>query len=72
MSAVEWTTDVKIKQSTYVTYKSETQNMFVLTLDTFDTTIPKGSSVLAVIEPLKKHSQQMMQRFERENSFLSK
>ncbi len=72
MSAVEWTTDVKIKRSTYVTYKSETQNMFVLTLDTFDTTIPKGSSVLAVIEPLKKHSQQMMQRFERENSFLSK
>ena len=72
MSVVEWTNDVKIKQSTYVTYKSETQNMFVLTLDTSDTTIPKGSSILSTIEPLKKHSQQMMQRFERENSFLSK
>ena len=70
---VEWTTDVKIKKTTYVTYKSETQNMFVLTLDASDTTIPKGSMpILSAIEPLKIYSQQMMQKFELESSFLAK
>lgn len=68
---VNWTTDVIVKKTTTVTYRSEYTNNFMLTIDSSEETIPANSKpISAVIQSLQFYSQKMIGEYELHNSYI--
>lgn len=68
---ISWTTDVIVKKTTTVTYRSEYTNTFVLTIDASEETIPASAkTVVDALQSLQYYSQKMLNEYELHNSFI--
>ena len=68
---VNWSSDVVIKKTTSVTYRSEYSNAFTLTIDSSEETIPAGTkSIATVLQSLQFYSQKMLDEYQLHNSFI--
>lgn len=69
-----WTQNATIKLSTTVTYASEFQPKFVLTINTeevkYEANTPDSKNVIYYIEQLKNYSDRMLTEYETNNSFI--
>lgn len=69
-----WTQNATIKLSTTVTYASEFQPKFVLTINAeevkYEANTPNSKNVIYYIEQLKNYSDRMLTEYETNNSFI--
>ncbi|MGL4821825.1 MAG: hypothetical protein ACRC2W_02230 [Plesiomonas shigelloides] len=75
INELAWTKNATIKLSTTVTYASEFQPKFILTIDTeemkYVANTPESKNVIYYIEELKNYSAKMLKEYETNHSFIN-
>ncbi|NBK99815.1 MAG: hypothetical protein EOM50_17755 [Erysipelotrichia bacterium] len=68
---ITWKTDVIVKTTTTVTYRSEYSNAFILTIDSSEESIPAGSKTISsVLQSLQFYSKKMLDEYYLKNSYI--